>query len=554
MKHDPDILWLRERWGLPPAAEQHVRRLVEAEAAGGTACLLEDEPSDWGRAAAPAKDASCSPLVLVPSEDRLFLQSRRLFTTERVIACKLRALAAHAGGAIDDALLDALFPDVDSSGGQRQAVRLAATRRLIVITGGPGTGKTYTVARALALLAAQGLDPARIKLAAPTGKAADRMKTSVAASIATLPRQFPASPDDLLTVASSAGTLHRLLGSDARSGRCRFHAGNRLHCSVLVVDECSMVDVFVWRALLEALPDDARLILVGDPFQLESVGTGSIFRELANLAASGDVHLSHGFVELTHSHRFQDRPAIGELAASIRRGDAATALSLLESSRGPEAPAGVTFLPAGDRPLAVDQLPASLLEKLRAIATAEDPGTALELLSGVCVLTAHRRFGGGAEALGARIEQHMASLTGTRNHPVIIDRNDPATGLSNGTLGIIREDDDGTRRAWFPGSDGTPRHIPLGRLPEHSPAWAVTIHRAQGSEYDEVLVVLPREDSPLATRELLYTGITRARRNLHVHGHAEAVRQAVRADSRRMTLLSAALQSCQPTAATAPPS
>lgn len=554
MTQDPDIHWLRTRWGLPRDAEPHVRRLLEAEAEGGTACALEDPPAGWGHAAVPAESDATSPLVLVGTNDGLFLQSRRLFSAERLIARRLHDLAARENAAPDGRLLAALFPGADSSDPQRTAAQLAASRHLTIITGGPGTGKTYTAARALALLVAQGIDPHRIRLAAPTGKAADRMKASITASIGTMPADFAALCGDLPAVAQSSSTLHRLLGGDPRSGRCRFHAGNRLPCSVLVVDECSMVDVLVWRALLDALPDDARLILAGDPFQLESVGAGSIFRDLANHASAGPGPLSPGFVELAAAHRFKDRPAIAELAAAIRRGDQETVLSLLNKARDVRVADGVSFLPAGDRPLRVDQLPGEILGKLASVASAADPQTALGLLGGICVLTAHRRFGGGADALGARIEQHLSSLSTTRNHPVIIDRNDPATGLRNGTVGIIHQADDGTRRAWFPSPDGTAQSMPIGRLPDHSPAWAITIHRSQGSEYDDVLVVLPHEDSPLATRELLYTAITRARRNLHIHGHPEAIRRAVSAGSRRTTLLSAAIDACRPVPATSPPS
>lgn len=545
MTHEPHIRWLHERWELPHDAEIHVRGLFEAEAKGGTAFPLADQSGKWGKAALYADAEGVSPLVLVPGEGQVFLQSRRLFAAENLIARKLHALANAGNEAVDTDLLYALFSNADPFDAQRTAAGLAAGRRLAIITGGPGTGKTYTLARALALLVAQGEDIRRIKLAAPTGKAADRMKSSITASVAALPPDFPASSGDLLAVASTSTTLHRLLGCDPRSGRCRFHAGNPLPCSVLVVDECSMIDVFVWRALLEALPGDARLILVGDPFQLESIGMGRIFRELAQHAGRGKGPLSRSLVELTAPHRFKDRPAIGELAGAIRRGDGPAVLTLLQNSHNAEDSRGVTFLPADVHQLGVSHLPVSILEKLQSVASAEHPRDALALLSGVCVLTAHRHFDGGADALGARIEKYMSSLSTTRNHPVIIDRNDPATGLRNGAVGVISKAPGGERRAWFPGPDGNPREFATARLPAHSPAWAVTIHRSQGSEYDDVLVVLPRGDSPLATRELLYTAITRARKNLHIHGHPDAILRAVAADSRRTTLLATALEACE---------
>jgi exodeoxyribonuclease V alpha subunit len=538
--NNPDISWLCERWGLPDGAVPHVLRLLETEAHGGTACPVTDPPDDWGPAAQPAAGTATSPLVLVETDGLTHLQSRRLFAAEHLIARRLRMLAAREAAPADERLLDALFPANVSGNPQRTAAVMAVQRHLAVITGGPGSGKTFTMARVLALLLAAGLDRSRIKLAAPTGKAAERMRTSISAAADALPADFPATRTDLLAIAESSGTLHRLLGADPSGGSCRFHSGHPLPCSVLVVDECSMIDVFAWRALLDALPADARLILLGDPCQLESVGMGCIFREIADPCPGAP--LSGCVVELTTAHRFKGRPAISLLASAIRRGDGGGAATLLEEAHGDE---GLSFLASDGHPLAPDRIPPAILAHLQSIATADDPGEALGLLGRACILTAHRRFADGADALGARIEEHFTVLGTARNHPLIINRNDPVSGLRNGTVGIIREDA-GARRAWFSGPDGQPRAWSVAALPEHSPAWAITIHRSQGSEYDDVLVVLPRGDSPLATRELLYTAITRARRNLYIHGHIDAVRQAVAAESRRSSLLSVALRTRAP--------
>ena len=181
----------------------------------------------------------------------------------------------------------------------------------------------------------------------------------------------------------------------------------------------------------------------------------------------------------------------------------------------------------------------SALEK---VATAETPQDALDALGGVCILTAQREYFVGSMATSREIEAFFSLRKDSRNHPVIINRNDPETGLRNGTVGIIHSPHDGKRLAYFPTGDGSLKEFPLSKLPDYSPAWAITIHRSQGSEYDDVLVILPREESPMATRELLYTAITRARKNVCVAGDLGSVKKAARTSSNRTTLLAAAFE------------
>lgn len=535
MKRSATLDWFAAKWDLPEPAFESVRRLLRAEAGGSTAIALEDPLPDFGRAAAPAGETASTPLVLVQKDGVTYLQSRRLFETERTIAARLLALAGAPSLPGD---VESLFPGVPADDRQREAARLAATGHLTLITGGPGTGKTYVLARILALLADPQAPVGGIRLAAPTGKAADRMKKAVTESLTTLPEPFRSQADLLARIAETSGTLHSLLGYNPDKGRCQYGKNHPLPCDTLIVDECSMVDVHLWRALLEALPPQARLVLLGDPNQLESVGQGNVFADLARAAAAPPLRAVH--VHLTEARRFKDSPGLVALARAFEQRDDEAAAALLEASRGSKARDGLAWIPARAGVLPCEAFPSAVLAALERVAAAPTPGDALAALQRVCILTAQREFFVGSKALGLEVERHLARRTPGGHRPVIINRNDPETGLRNGAVGIVSRAP--ARRAFFPGADGTLRDFALASLPEHSPAWAITIHRSQGSEYDDVLVILPREESPMATRELLYTAITRARRNVYVAGDLAAVRKAATTTSPRCTLLEAFLR------------
>lgn len=523
---NPEIEWLQRRWNLPDRAIPSVRRLLAAETDGGTAVELGHPPEEFGDACGGAADAT--PLVRVEAGGRWFLQSRRLHDIEAEIA---RRISVFAGSApLPDATVRDSFPDSPPDDPQRRAAEVALERRLTIITGGPGTGKTFTLARILALLTRAGVPPERVRLAAPTGKAADRMRDAIT-------RTSEGSP----SIAASAGTLHALLGIRP-GGAPRFDARARLPCDVLIVDECSMIDAFLCAATLRALPDDARLILLGDPNQLESVGIGSPFAAMVRFASAPASPLAPNHVHLRTTHRFRDQPGIFRLADAIERRDADAAADLLSASRSPDAPDGLAWIPPATRPAGVPDFPKVIVDALANVAQSASPEAALAAMRGVCILTAQREYFVGALAISAAVDAALATHGVVRNRPIIINRNDPETGLRNGNVGIIHLGNDGEREAWFDGGgDDKPRRFPIGALPDFSSAWAITIHRSQGSEYDHVLVILPREDSPLATRELIYTAITRARKSVHLLGGLDAVRAAVRSEPSRITLLGSAL-------------
>jgi len=534
MRDSAALTWLADKWKLPEAAYEPVRRLMRAETKGSTACALEGVVSDWGEAAAGKN----SPLVIVRYEEKTYLQSRRLYETEQDIAGLIRNLAGLTPSDKNfSPQLKKLFPDAGSEHLQVEAARIAATRHLSLITGGPGTGKTYVLARILALLADSEMPVASIRLAAPTGKAADRMKKAVAESLDGLPESFQKNKALLVRIANSSSTIHSLLGHNPDTGRCRFGRHNPLPCEALILDECSMVDVHLWRALLQALPAKSRLILLGDPNQLQSVGQGNVFYDMARTAATPGTCLHPAHVHLTEARRFKDSPGIIALAQALENSDPTAAEKLLKKSRGNAPCQGLAWIESRGGVLPCASFPQPVLDALEKVATADSPEDALSALNRICILTAQREFFVGSKAMSIQIEKYFSVRNNARNHPVIINRNDPETALRNGAVGVICMTTNNERKAFFPTGDGTLRAFSLSQLPDHYPAWAITIHRSQGSEYDDVLVILPRMESPMATRELLYTAITRARKNVYIAGDVETVKKAVTTPSERCTML-----------------
>jgi exodeoxyribonuclease V alpha subunit len=527
----PETQWLKDKWAMPDAAADAVELLFKAHKEGSTACKLQTPPSDWGRAVAKPDGNKSTPLVAVEMEGSTFLQTRWFFEAEKKIASRLLALNSQASTTCPSDKLQVYFRE---EGRQRDAAQRALEKNFAIITGGPGTGKTYTLARILALLIDAGEDLKSIQLTAPTGKAADRMKEAVNEACKGLEKGLPAK---LEAASSTSRTIHSLLGYHPGKNACTHHAGHRLPCKILIVDECSMIDTLLWQALLEALPDDARIILLGDPNQLESVGRGNVFSEIARSEA-----MTSARVHLTESRRFADRPAIYALAQAIEKKDAHHATALFTENTDPACEKGLFWKDATGSAQVLKSLPPAVLEAMQSVAFAPTPKESLEALTKVRILTSHRTPSAGQQSLGSEIEKILLEKAPEKkilNRPVIIDRNDPETGLRNGEVGIIHTSGD-TREVYF---ENRPP-ISLSKLPEHSPAWSITIHRSQGSEYENVVVVLPKKsDSPLATRQLLYTAITRAKKSLFVFGPAEVIQKAVSHTGQRTTLLEFHLRS-----------
>jgi len=423
-------------------------------------------------------------------------------------------------------------------GEQRAAADLAARHGTSVITGGPGTGKTTTVARLLGTLLdvdvdvtvgrANGDHLPRVALAAPTGKAAARMTEALLGAVAR--PDFPATHRDTLD-SLSATTLHRLLGWRPGSGtRFRHHRGNPLPHDVVVVDETSMVSLTLMARLLEALRPQARLVLVGDADQLASVDAGAVLHDLVEglerLEALDGVAM---VARLARAHRYGD--AIGDLAEAIRRGDVEATLAAFAAT-----PAARLVEPGA----ADGEVLAGARDVARA-GRAGDPVAALVALDRHRLLTAHRTGEYGVTHWNRRVERWLreeglagpAGAERTAGEPFLVTANDYGLGLFNGDTGVVVRGEDGVLVARI--ADGTPEGRPLAvsRLADVETAHAMTVHRSQGSQFDTVTVVLPPADSPLLTRELLYTAVTRAQSRVTVVGTPEAVRAAVERPAQR---------------------
>lgn len=442
--------------------------------------------------------------------------------------------------------------DPDRLDWQRVAAATAAMRQLCVISGGPGTGKTYTVVRVLAMLAAQspGRAPA-IGLAAPTGKAAARMQEAIREAKQKL------TIDDAVrdAIPESASTIHRLLGVRPNSVHFHHDSGNPLALDALVIDEASMVDLALMAKLLDALPPKARLILVGDGDQLASVEAGSVLADVCGRAAGcsaafaerltsvigspvpaaeGDVApIGDCVVRLRESRRFRGEGGIGQLAKLINAGNADEALGLMRSDDDPDAHWRST---ADPREMAAALAAAArdgYAAYLAAVADGAPAADVLDAFNTFRVLCAHRAGPAGVEALNHEIEAALARSGLIRRgqpwypgRPVMITQNDYNLRLYNGDIGIALAEPNGELRVCFPTDDGIRRMHPA-RLPAHESVYAMTVHKTQGSEFDRVLLILPSEPSRVVDRRLLYTAVTRARLSAELWGREAVFRQAV---------------------------
>lgn len=418
-------------------------------------------------------------------------------------------------------LINTLYPPNQHDPHQRAAALAALDHRLCLISGGPGTGKTTTIANALVLLSAQaqltGGPAPRIALAAPTGRAADRMAASLRNAAAQLQQQPNIHNQWLEVLSLSAKTLHRLLGIIPDNPQPRFNAHAPLPLDVLVVDEASMIDLPLMAKLLAAMPTHARLLLLGDPDQLPSVETGDV---LASMVKAADAAAQHNRASALHHARLhtvfrQDAGLeLAELAQAVREGASDTAIALLQRPLQ-----GVQWH-QDNEPLLSHTRRDSLLAPWRELLHITDPIQALAQASHQRVLTALRRGAHGADTLNTRIED---ALLGERRPAyfngrllMILD-NSPRHGLYNGDIGVCLTDAAGRTQVWFEGAiPEQPRAFAPSQLPRHSSAWASTVHKSQGSEFANVWLVLPPTDARVLMRELIYTAITRARRHLHV--------------------------------------
>ncbi|MGH8560247.1 MAG: exodeoxyribonuclease V subunit alpha [Methylococcales bacterium] len=460
--------------------------------------------------------------------------------------------------------LERLFPESKHPAEpdwQKVACAIAVYRRLAILSGGPGTGKTTTLVKVLALLLEQNPN-LRIGLAAPTGKAAARMVESIRER----KQQISVDPAIRARIPDQASTLHRLLEYDGY--RFRIDRDNPLVLDCLVIDEASMVDLPLMARLLGALPEAARLILLGDRDQLASVEAGNV---LADLSGNGhEIEYSAGFAQklsqllsvsvgqlavnantpamadsialLRNSYRFGAHSPIGRLAALVNLGHSEQARSLLQ--KADSAQIAWCEMTKGVAAEVLREAIGYYQEYLRA----GDPKQALERIESFRILCATRQGPAGAVEINRIIEERLFPKTSYR-HPhhypgklLMVSVNDYESGLYNGDIGLLWPDQHGTLKAWFKLSDNQCRNLPVRDLPEYIPAWAMTVHKSQGSEFDRILLILPDEEShPVICRELIYTAITRCRKSVTIHASRGAFIGGVNRKLRRSSGLAAKL-------------
>ena len=561
------------------AGEGHVclplSRLVPDEqmpAALQSCFVMLGESVDWqavlSRSPAVSGAETQTPMIL--TGERLYLN--RLWRNELTVARFFSE--TNAPLPCDEALLrqtlDGLFSSGEAIDWQKVAAAVALTRRISVISGGPGTGKTTTVAKLLAaLIQLSGEQKCRIRLAAPTGKAAARLTESLGGAL----QKLPLTEAQLALFPNEASTLHRLLGAQLGSQRLRYHAGNPLHLDVLVVDEASMIDLTMMSRLIDALPPHARVIFLGDRDQLASVEAGAVLGDICTYASFGYTAaraqelarltgcalepdnspvagaLRDSLCLLQKSYRFGSDSGIGQLAAAVNRGDRHSTRGVFDG----------TFTDIEKKSLQSSEEYQAMLDDalegyqhfLTCVQQQNTPEQVIAAFGEYQLLCALREGPFGVSGLNDRLEQLLAQkrkinrLLHSRwyeGRPVMISRNDSALGLFNGDIGIALDRGQGLR-VWFMMPEGSVKSVQPSRLPEHDTAWAMTVHKSQGSEFNHAALILPTQLSPFITRELIYTAITRARQRLSLYTDERVLVQAIAARTERRSGLSAIFES-----------
>jgi exodeoxyribonuclease V alpha subunit len=495
------------------------------------------------------------PLIL-DEQGRLYL--RRYWEYEKTLADIIKARLNAMRPAVDAKLLRQglvrLFPSEGEINWQKVAAFTAVMNNFCVITGGPGTGKTRTVAAILALLVEQaGRERLRVALTAPSGKAAARLKESVQNAKAAL----NCAQEIKALMPSDATTIHRLLGTIPDSPYFLHDADHPLVADVVIVDEASMVDLALMSKLFQAVPENARIILLGDKDQLTSVEAGYILGDICNTGTA--IQLSKEFgklyaaitgetlalkmrprenviqdaiIELRRNYRFKSDGGVFKLSRAINAGEVENALEVLRNKSLRD----ISWRPSPP----ARSLPAAIREKVTGgyerYLEAEEPAGALAKLGEFQILCALKNGPYGVGELNRLAEQSLADAgllkkegQWYRGRPVMITRNDYNLKLYNGDIGVVFPDAgvNGEMRVFFADTNGEVRKFSPSRLPAHETVFAMTIHKSQGSEFGAVLLILPGDDVPILTRELIYTGLTRARDRVEIWSAERVLRAAL---------------------------
>ena len=458
-----------------------------------------------------------TPLVL--DRDNRLLYLHRWYKAEKRVGDMIRSRIANTNThTVEPEEIQRLEEHFSADASeQRAAVEKALNSPFSIITGGPGTGKTTTIMKLIDLFVLRHGKDRRIAVCAPTGKAVSRLEESIRGQVLASDDQ---TLQDIFSFDSGKPvdtpiTLHRLLGINPVRGTCRYNAENLLPYDLVVLDEASMVDLLLLNQLILALRPDAHLLLVGDKDQLPAVGSGTIFADLCSASRLDSV-----LGILRKNWRAREAPGIVELSAAVNQGDAELAMKFLKADHD-----NVKWF-AGE-----DDFEEIVLGEAfaywDALRRCVEPSEAFDILSRFQVLCAVRRGNFGVNAVNdlarAKLGEVKAYYQGL---PIMISANDPRLKLFNGDVGVILNNADGELRAFFPMGKEF-RSIGISRLPEHEPVYAMTIHKSQGSEAERVFVILPKTESPILTKELLYTAITRAKKNVCLWAKEAIIRSTV---------------------------
>ncbi len=554
---------------------------ISEPSAGIVPALICPARGEWEKrlraASVIGKPGDDKPLVL-DAAGRLYLH--RYWKYEQTVAAEIRKRSQQPPFPLDTKMVAAslkkLFPGpANETDWQKIAAFAALRQRFSVITGGPGTGKTWTVARLLALQLEQpGGENLRIRLAAPTGKAAARLQESLSRSLAGL--ACSESVKTRLQAKDLTTTIHRLLGTIPNSTKFRHDAGNPLPVDVLVVDEASMVSLALMAKLLAALPPHARLVLVGDQDQLPPVDAGNVLGDLCRAAAidgfsksfcedcrrcagaapaggesSNSGGLADTVVQLRANHRSGGMKLLTDISVAVNAGDADRTMDLL---RQPATALAWQPLPPAKMLKAV--LREAVVTHYGDVLKSQSPAAALAALGKFRILCAVREGPFGTEAVNRLAGEILAAAgliapdqwkSGSyAGQPLMVTANHYALNLFNGDTGVVGPADGFSSLVYFPGETGGIRAVARARLPEHETVYALTIHKSQGSEFDHVLLVLPEQMNPVLTRQLFYTGLTRARQSVRILASEHILRATIVTQLQRGSGLADALRAKTP--------
>ncbi|WP_099074430.1 exodeoxyribonuclease V subunit alpha [Proteus alimentorum] len=523
-----------------------------------------------------SRDDLSVPIIL--DNELLYLQ--RMWSYEEKVAQFFRQ--AHTIVDIDEneliKVLNQLFPATKESqetNWQKVAASVAITSPISIISGGPGTGKTTTVAKILAaFVMLTSNEKPIIQLAAPTGKAAARLTESLGHALA----QLNLSEDENKWMPKQAQTIHRLLGAQPESQQVRYHKDNPLQLDILVVDEASMVDLPMMARLIDALPSKCHVIFLGDKDQLASVEAGAVLGDICRFSEDGFSQkrfeqinyltqgelvksteiipvsqtpvsvVSDSLCLLRKSYRFGEDSGIGQLAFAVNKGQTKTAIALLKKAEiSPQQleialePQDVSFIALESKEsylLMIQDAVNAYREYLTLVSQKASPDIILNAFNQYRLLCARREGPFGVSGLNDRIEMllHRQRLIRRPTNsyqsdyigrPIMIQRNDSTLGLFNGDIGIMLNNDEGEMKAFFQLPDGKLKAIQPSRLPQHETAYVMTVHKSQGSEFTHTALVLPDKFSPVVSRELLYTALTRAKQKLSLYASESMVKMAI---------------------------